>query len=48
MSAFAASIFKAYDIRGIVPVSLDEGVALALGRARQLVKENWSGPTPAP
>jgi bifunctional UDP-N-acetylglucosamine pyrophosphorylase/glucosamine-1-phosphate N-acetyltransferase len=22
--------------------------ALALGRARQLVKENWSGPTPAP
>ena len=27
------SIFKAYDIRGVVPRSLDAGVALALGRA---------------
>ncbi|HQQ71284.1 MAG TPA: phosphomannomutase/phosphoglucomutase [Alicycliphilus sp.] len=27
------SIFKAYDIRGIVPSTLDEGVALGLGRA---------------
>jgi phosphomannomutase len=27
------SIFKAYDIRGIVPATLDEGVAEALGRA---------------
>ncbi|MCS4509202.1 phosphomannomutase/phosphoglucomutase [Xylophilus ampelinus] len=31
--AFAPSIFKAYDIRGIVPAALDEGVAQALGRA---------------
>ena len=29
----AASIFKAYDIRGIVPSTLDEAVAEALGRA---------------
>ena len=29
----AAAIFKAYDIRGIVPGSLDEGVAEALGLA---------------
>ena len=29
----AASIFKAYDIRGIVPTTLDEDVARALGRA---------------
>jgi phosphomannomutase len=29
----AASIFKAYDIRGIVPATLNEGVAQALGRA---------------
>ena len=29
----AASIFKAYDIRGIVPSTLNEGVAEALGRA---------------
>ena len=27
------AIFKAYDIRGIVPASLDEEVARALGRA---------------
>ena len=27
------SIFKAYDIRGIVPATLDEDVAHALGRA---------------
>jgi phosphomannomutase len=27
------AIFKAYDIRGIVPATLNEGVALALGRA---------------
>ncbi|KQM75347.1 phosphomannomutase/phosphoglucomutase [Xylophilus sp. Leaf220] len=31
--AFAPSIFKAYDIRGIVPAALDEGVAKALGLA---------------
>ncbi len=31
--AFAPSIFKAYDIRGIVPAALDEGVATALGQA---------------
>ncbi len=31
--AFAPSIFKAYDIRGIVPSTLDENVALALGKA---------------
>ena len=31
--AFAPSIFKAYDIRGIVPAALDEGVAKALGQA---------------
>ncbi|XAH21285.1 phosphomannomutase/phosphoglucomutase [Xylophilus sp. GW821-FHT01B05] len=30
---FASSIFKAYDIRGIVPSTLDESVARALGRA---------------
>jgi phosphomannomutase len=30
---FAASIFKAYDIRGIVPSTLNEAVAQALGRA---------------
>ncbi|MEZ5703910.1 MAG: phosphomannomutase/phosphoglucomutase [Burkholderiaceae bacterium] len=30
---FAASIFKAYDIRGIVPGTLDESVAEALGQA---------------
>ncbi|MES2187608.1 MAG: phosphomannomutase/phosphoglucomutase [Pseudomonadota bacterium] len=30
---FAPSIFKAYDIRGIVPSTLDENVARALGRA---------------
>ena len=29
----AASIFKAYDIRGIVPSTVDEAVAEALGRA---------------
>ena len=29
----SASIFKAYDIRGIVPASIDEAVAEALGRA---------------
>lgn len=29
----AASIFKAYDIRGVVPSTLDEAVAEALGRA---------------
>ena len=29
----AASIFKAYDIRGIVPSTLDEAVAEGLGRA---------------
>lgn len=29
----AASIFKAYDIRGVVPATLDEQVAEALGRA---------------
>ena len=28
-----ASIFKAYDIRGVVPTTIDEGVARALGRA---------------
>ena len=28
-----ASIFKAYDIRGVVPTTLHEGVAEALGRA---------------
>ncbi|MEH3086406.1 MAG: phosphomannomutase/phosphoglucomutase [Xylophilus ampelinus] len=31
--AFAPSIFKAYDIRGIVPSTLDEDVARALGKA---------------
>ncbi|WP_295856567.1 phosphomannomutase/phosphoglucomutase [uncultured Xylophilus sp.] len=30
---FAPSIFKAYDIRGVVPSTLDEVVARALGRA---------------
>jgi phosphomannomutase len=30
---FSASIFKAYDIRGIVPSTLNEGVAQALGLA---------------
>ena len=29
----SASIFKAYDIRGIVPSTLNEAVAEALGRA---------------
>ena len=29
----SASIFKAYDIRGVVPATLDEGVAEALGLA---------------
>ncbi|MDO9166427.1 MAG: phosphomannomutase/phosphoglucomutase, partial [Rhodoferax sp.] len=29
----SASIFKAYDIRGIVPATIDEAVAEALGRA---------------
>ena len=29
----SASIFKAYDIRGVVPSTLNEEVALALGRA---------------
>ncbi len=29
----AASIFKAYDIRGVVPATLDEALAEALGRA---------------
>ena len=29
----SASIFKAYDIRGIVPVTVNESVALKLGRA---------------
>ena len=29
----AASIFKAYDVRGVVPATLDEQVAFALGRA---------------
>ena len=29
----AASIFKAYDIRGVVPTSLNQDVALGLGRA---------------
>jgi len=29
----SASIFKAYDIRGVVPATLDEQVALALGRS---------------
>ena len=33
MSVFAASIFKAYDIRGVVPSTLNEAVAEALGRA---------------
>jgi hypothetical protein len=28
----SASIFKAYDIRGVVPVTLDAEVAEALGR----------------
>ena len=28
-----ASIFKAYDIRGIVPATLDDAFARALGRA---------------
>ena len=30
---FSTSIFKAYDIRGIVPDTIDEAVALGLGRA---------------
>jgi len=30
---FSASIFKAYDIRGVVPSTLDAGVAVALGKA---------------
>jgi phosphomannomutase len=30
---FSASIFKAYDIRGVVPATIDETVAEALGRA---------------
>jgi len=30
---FSASIFKAYDIRGVVPSTLDESVAEALGKA---------------
>ncbi len=30
---FSASIFKAYDIRGVVPVTIDETVAEMLGRA---------------
>jgi phosphomannomutase len=29
----SASIFKAYDIRGVVPTTLDAEVAEALGRA---------------
>ena len=29
----ADSIFKAYDIRGVVPTTLDEQLARALGRA---------------
>ena len=29
----STSIFKAYDIRGVVPATIDEAVALALGRA---------------
>ncbi len=33
MTAFNPAIFKAYDIRGIVPATLDEQVAEALGRA---------------
>jgi phosphomannomutase len=33
MAAFAPSIFKAYDIRGVVPSQLNEAVAEALGRA---------------
>ena len=33
MSVFAASIFKAYDIRGVVPRTLNEAGAEALGRA---------------
>ena len=33
MSVFAASIFKAYDIRGVVPRTLNETVAEVLGRA---------------
>src|SRR5512133_671305 len=30
---FSPSIFKAYDVRGVVPSTLNEAVALALGRA---------------
>jgi phosphomannomutase len=30
---FSPSIFKAYDVRGIVPGTLDETVAETLGRA---------------
>ena len=30
---FSASIFKAYDVRGVVPATIDETVAEALGRA---------------
>jgi phosphomannomutase len=29
----AASVFKAYDIRGVVPVGLNESVAEGLGKA---------------
>ena len=28
-----ASIFKAYDIRGVVPANIDEAMAEALGKA---------------
>ncbi len=33
MTTFSPTIFKAYDIRGVVPSTLDERVAEALGRA---------------
>ena len=33
MTAFSPTLFKAYDIRGVVPTTLDEAVAEALGRA---------------
>ncbi len=36
----SASIFKAYDIRGIVPVTIDEALAEALGRAFGTVARN--------
>lgn len=40
-----ASIFKAYDIRGVVPSTLDESVAEGLGRAFGLAAlaegESW-------